>query len=125
VSLPESPRSLPRSPTLDALAADPHLAAGLPLATLVDLRRRSAQVVAELDARIALAMAPAAPPPCVTGSSPDGRLRPTEAAELLGVTPRWLRQHAVELAAFTYRLNSKTVRYSAAGLKRWIAAKKA
>jgi hypothetical protein len=58
-----APLPLPRpSPTLAAVAAQPTLATGLPLHALVDLRRQAACVVAELDARIALAQAPTLAP---------------------------------------------------------------
>jgi hypothetical protein len=121
------PHPTPRPlPTLDAVAAHPDLAMGLPLTTLVDLRRQAACVVAELDARIQLALgqapSPAARPEARSGER-DQTLTPAEAAALLGVTPRWLRQHAAELQSFTFRLNRKTVRYSRAGLTRWMGAR--
>ncbi len=56
-------------------------------------------------------------------SEPDQLLTPEEAASILGVTPRWLYRHAKRLP-FTRRISRKALRFSEAGLRRWLAAKK-
>ena len=56
-----------------------------------------------------------------TGS--DKLLTPEEAAEILGQKVRWLYRHAAILP-FTRRISRKNLRFSEAGLRRWISAKK-
>jgi predicted DNA-binding transcriptional regulator AlpA len=46
-----------------------------------------------------------------------------DAATILGQNVRWLYRHAAKLP-FTRRINRKNVRFSEAGLHRWLAAKK-
>ncbi|MBI1797869.1 MAG: helix-turn-helix domain-containing protein [Candidatus Eisenbacteria bacterium] len=46
-----------------------------------------------------------------------------EAAALLGVTPRWLYRHARTLP-FTRKLSRKCLRFSRAGIERWLATKR-
>ena len=53
----------------------------------------------------------------------DILLAPEEAATILGVNSRWLYRHADKLP-FTRRISRKNLRFSEAGLPRWIAAKK-
>lgn len=53
----------------------------------------------------------------------DRLLTPTQAAELLTVTPRWLYRHAKRLP-FTRRLSRKALRFSEAGLLRYRDAKR-
>jgi predicted DNA-binding transcriptional regulator AlpA len=53
----------------------------------------------------------------------DRLLSPKEAAEILGQDVRWLYRHANELP-FTRRISRKNLRFSEAGLRRWIAARK-
>jgi len=53
----------------------------------------------------------------------DTLLSPEETAAIMGVTPRWLYRHAATLP-FTRRISRKNLRFSEAGLRRWIAAKK-
>jgi predicted DNA-binding transcriptional regulator AlpA len=53
----------------------------------------------------------------------DNLLTPEQAAEILGQSVRWLYRHAAKLP-FTRRLSRKNLRFSEAGLRRWIAAKK-
>jgi len=50
-------------------------------------------------------------------------LTAAEAATLMNVKPRWLYRYAVELT-FTRRINRKTLRFSEAGIRRWLATKK-
>lgn len=68
--------------------------------------------------------------------SPDGRgdgqppveadrwLCAEEAAGILNVTPRWLYRHHKKLP-FARRLSRKALRFSEAGLRKWLAAKRA
>ena len=56
-------------------------------------------------------------------SDKDKLLEPKKAAELMGVTPRWQYRHADKLP-FTRRISRKHLRFSEAGLRRWLAAKK-
>ena len=53
----------------------------------------------------------------------DTLLTAKEAAALMGVSPRWLYRHAAKLP-FTRRINRKNLRFSEAGLRRWLATKK-
>ncbi|PYJ66216.1 MAG: hypothetical protein DME76_17365 [Verrucomicrobia bacterium] len=53
----------------------------------------------------------------------DTLLTVDEAAALLHVDPRWLYRHAAKLP-FTRRISRKNLRFSEAGLRRWLAAKK-
>lgn len=53
----------------------------------------------------------------------DKLLAPEEAAAILGQTVRWLYRHCDKLP-FTRRLSRKSLRFSEAGLHRWVAAKK-
>ena len=54
-----------------------------------------------------------------SSATPDRLLALTEAARLLGVTPRWLRDRADRLP-FTRRLSRKVLRFSADGLRRYL-----
>jgi predicted DNA-binding transcriptional regulator AlpA len=53
----------------------------------------------------------------------DALLIASEAAALMNVKPRWLYRHAAKLP-FTRRINRKTLRFSEAGIRRWLATKK-
>jgi len=62
-------------------------------------------------------------PPRTSDQSPPDRLLTTqEASELLGVSPRWLSRRASKLP-FTRRLSRKAIRFSEAGLRRWLATR--
>jgi len=50
-------------------------------------------------------------------------LSPEKAAEMLGVSVRWIYRHASQLP-FMRRLNRKNLRFSEAGLRRWVTARK-
>jgi predicted DNA-binding transcriptional regulator AlpA len=54
---------------------------------------------------------------------PDRLLTPEETAAILDVDVRWLYRHAAKLP-FTRRISRKNLRFSEAGLRRWLAAKK-
>ena len=53
----------------------------------------------------------------------DRLLTVDEAAAILGVTPKWLYRH--KRLPFVRPLSRKALRVSEAGLRRWLAAKKA
>jgi predicted DNA-binding transcriptional regulator AlpA len=53
----------------------------------------------------------------------DTLLTSEQAAQLMGVSPRWLHRHAGKLP-FTRRIGRKNLRFSDAGLRRWLATKK-
>jgi predicted DNA-binding transcriptional regulator AlpA len=50
-------------------------------------------------------------------------LSPQQAAEILGQNVRWVYRHAGKLP-FTRRVSRKNLRFSEAGLRRWIALRK-
>jgi excisionase family DNA binding protein len=52
----------------------------------------------------------------------DALLTPDEAAAMIGVNRRWLYRHSAKLP-FTRRISRKSLRFSEAGLHRWLAAK--
>ncbi len=56
-------------------------------------------------------------------SGKDTLLTPEQAAQLMGVTSRWLYRHAKQLP-FCRKLSPKMLRFSEPGLRRWVAAKK-
>ncbi len=56
--------------------------------------------------------------------SPDALLTVEEAAALLSVTPRWLYRHAKTLP-FARKLSRKVLRFSRAGIARWLASQRA
>jgi excisionase family DNA binding protein len=52
----------------------------------------------------------------------DELLTVEQAASLLGVTPRWLYKHKAQLPH--RQLSRKALRFSKAGLQRWLAARR-
>jgi hypothetical protein len=54
-------------------------------------------------------------------AAPDRNLEPEDAAERLGVTLRWLKDNGARLP-FRRKLGHRTIRYSEAGLTKWLAA---
>jgi excisionase family DNA binding protein len=67
--------------------------------------------------------APSNPVPAADERADDDLLAPPEAAQLLGVTVRWLYAHQRELS-FTRRLSRKTLRFSRRELHRWLGKRK-
>ena len=53
----------------------------------------------------------------------DRMLDVKDAAEMLGVTRKWLYKHASTLA-FSRKLSRKTLRFSRAGIAKWLATKR-
>ncbi len=105
--------------TLDALAERPDLARELSPETVRALTLRAAAVLAALGTATLDGSVPRLELP-----TEDRLLTAEEAAARLGTTPRWLRRRAGKLP-FARRLSRKTVRYSEAGLTRWLAARRA
>jgi hypothetical protein len=58
-----------------------------------------------------------------TGTEQDNLLNSEQAAAIIGVSSRWLFRHAAKLP-FTRRISRKNLRFSEAGLRRWLAARK-
>jgi excisionase family DNA binding protein len=70
------------------------------------------------------ACSPAAPAHCdAERPSEDLMLDVDEAAALLSVTSRWLYRHAKELP-FTRPISRRIVRFSRAGILRWLASRR-
>jgi len=69
----------------------------------------------------------AAAAPVPTGASAawgaDDLLTAPEAAAMLKISPRWLYRHAKTLP-FARRLSRKVLRFSRAGIARWLATKR-
>jgi predicted DNA-binding transcriptional regulator AlpA len=53
----------------------------------------------------------------------DRLVTPEQAAEILGQNVQWVYRHASQWS-FTRRLSRKSLRFSEAGLRRWLATKK-
>lgn len=103
LDLPSSPAAPDIRAALRVLAEalPPSAAVPVPRETLLDL----------LDVH-APCVVPAAAP------TPDRLLSAEEAAQLLGVSPRWLYRHGAR-QSFTHKLGRRTVRYSERGLMKW------
>ncbi len=64
--------------------------------------------------------------PCLlpaAAPTPDRLLKVEEAAQLAGVSPRWLYRHA-RGQPFAHKLGGRTLRISESGLRRWIERQK-
>jgi predicted DNA-binding transcriptional regulator AlpA len=57
-----------------------------------------------------------------SSAEPDRFLTAEEAAPMLGTTPRWLYRHSKQLP-FARRLSRKALRFSEAGLRRYMASR--
>jgi len=111
------------APTLVDLARDPERTADVPLSAVPSLMAQAAALQAALAARLAGVSITSDEP--VGAHAPDAErlLTPPEAAALLGVTVTWLYRHAGRLP-FARRLSRKALRFSEAGLRRWLATRK-
>ena len=111
-------------PSLSALLVDPDRLDQLGGASL---RALLTQVAAEQTRLAALQMAIAARLQTVTngdgGVVADEGLGVEEAARRLGVSRTWLYRHAPTLP-FTRRLGTRTLRFSAEGIRRYLAARR-
>ncbi len=107
-----------RSALLASILADPGRINALSVEEAALLLAQVAAIQAGLAVRIASAGQSSSGP----RRQEDDRLISVEdAAERLGVTPRWMYRHAGHLP-FARRLSRKALRFSELGLKRWQAA---
>jgi predicted DNA-binding transcriptional regulator AlpA len=111
-----------RADLLDALFADPSMAAAVPRDEAVALLAQMAAVQASLLARIVVATM--APDVELHGDTRNDMLSAAEAAKRTGMSVRWLYVHAKDLP-FARRVSARAVRFSARGLEKWLAARKA
>jgi predicted DNA-binding transcriptional regulator AlpA len=106
---------------LPILLADPTRLADLPpqeaTAALVELAAIQTALAARLHASTPQATRAADREPV------DRLLKPEEAAECMGVTLRWLYRRADKLP-FARRLGRKTLRFSEAGMRQYMAEKR-
>ena len=115
--------SLPPVPSLDAIAANSRLVDELPAHVCGALAAKAAGVMAALGARLAVSASRHTPSQEGKTMVHDRLLTTEEAAVRLGTTPRWLRRHANRVP-FTRRLSRKCIRFSEAGLTRWLATRR-
>jgi excisionase family DNA binding protein len=102
--------------TLAVLATDPARIEHVPAEQLADLIGEAEGLRAKLLRRLVASAAPAPAPPA--SREPDRLLTADEAAELLGVSRRWMYRRASSLP-FTRRIGRGTLRFSLRGLERW------
>jgi predicted DNA-binding transcriptional regulator AlpA len=112
--------------TLSALLQTPTRAAEIPLeqvpALVAELASEQAALSAfqgVLTARLLLT-----PADRTSDGTGDRLLTSDEVAKMLGVTKRWVQRRARRLP-FSRRISVRSVRYSEAGLKRWMAHRQA
>ncbi len=106
-----------RAALLDALLADPAKAAGLP----PEERQRLVAACAALTLALV-----AVPSPNGDRPGDDAMLTAAETAKRTGMSRRWLYQKArAGDLPFARRVSAHGVRFSARGIARWLAARKA
>ncbi len=106
-----------------SLLVDPDRAPAVPLDHVPTVLGQIERLKAILWSRLSQADA-AARRPATNDIRDEGRvLTPAEAAQIAGVTVRWLYRHAGQLP-FARRLSRKTLRFSEAGLRRWLACRR-
>ena len=110
-----------RQALLNALLADPSRA-------IQTSREEAVALLATLAAlQVALLRAACSPAEAqhrkLEGAEQDRMLDVEEAAEVLGVTKRWLYRHAKQLP-FTRPISRKIVRFSRGGITRWLATRR-
>lgn len=106
------------APELATIAADPSRVESVDRARIPALIGAVEALKAALWARLQAPAPTTDPTPSRSTGEPDELLTATEAAKRLGVSRRWVYRHADELP-FTRRLTRGTLRFSAAGLRRW------
>jgi predicted DNA-binding transcriptional regulator AlpA len=111
------------APTLVDLARNPERVVDVPLSAVPSLIAQAAALQATLAARLARTSITSAEPAGAEEPESERLLAPSEAAALLGVTVTWLYRHAGRLP-FARRLSRKALRFSEAGLRRWLATRK-
>ncbi len=114
-----SPGQTPLTHSLDDLLAHPERVQELPPETAVDLLARLVPLQTVLLSRV---LSSSAKTP--EASSPEDRLLTVEeAARIARVSKRWLYARASNLP-FTRKLSHKVVRFSEAGLRKWLAMRR-
>ncbi len=122
VSAERSPLlALASVPSLNDLLADPTLLDVQPVSVLLGLRRQLRYLDADLDAAISRRTVQDGQER--RKAQPDRLLTAKEAAEIAGVKPSWFIRHGHKLP-FTRKLSHKVVRYSEAGLHKWLATRR-
>jgi hypothetical protein len=118
-----SAKTRPRgsAPTLDQVLGDATVLDPLPLDALIHLRLQARLLDASLDAAITARLAARSGPAVPVAA--DHMLDVTEAAAIAGVKPIWLYRNANRLP-FARHLSPKCLRFSAAGLQRWLATRR-
>jgi predicted DNA-binding transcriptional regulator AlpA len=118
--------------SLDALLLDPAAVSKVSLEQATALLGRLSSVQALLVGRVAISRAapeqraslpldgPVTPAPAWSG---DDLLTVIEAASALRVSPRWLYRHGKTLP-FARKLSRKVLRFSRAGITRWLITKR-
>jgi len=109
--------------TLVDLARDPERVASVPRSVLPSLIAQVAALQVALATQLASTLGPSDERPATASLDADRLLTPEDAAASLGVTVTWLYRHARTLP-FTRRLSRKALRFSEAGLHRWLAGRK-
>lgn len=104
-------------PTLDQIVADPRLVARLDATTVKALMLRATVAQSALATRL-LSDEPAEPLP------EDRMLTPDEAAQMLRRSRLWIYRNSKRLP-FVKRISRKSLLCSEAGVKRWLATRKA
>jgi hypothetical protein len=107
-------------PGLDDVARDARCASGLPKAALLSLLLRTAAVQSCLTAQLAAIGDPEQP----ATAKEDRMLDADEAATLLHKPRRWLFEHKKTLPFVTI-VSRKVLLCSEAGLKKWMATRRA
>ena len=80
-------------------------------------------LVASLRAVVGQSAPPEAAPPTQLSGAHNDLLTVEEASAMLRVSPRWFYRHARTLP-FTRKLSPKVLRFSRAGMLRWLASRK-
>jgi len=90
-----------------------------------ELARAQAALLARATGALTADSTPPRPPPATKSPAWDEAdlLTVDEAAILLRVSPRWLYRHARTLP-FARKLSRKVLRFSRAGIARWLATKR-
>jgi hypothetical protein len=107
-------------PSLDEIARNPHCVAGLPQSTVRDLLRRLAVAQSTLVVELDKDERPHRDTPVAN----DRMLTAHETAEIIRCKPRWIHRHANRLP-FVRRVSARKILCSEAGVRAWLATRKA
>jgi len=111
-------------PTIEEIAHDPSRVRGLSAGTIAALMARTAAVQGTLSAALILSAPGGSEQPAAATHSDDRMLTPDEAATLLRKKRQWIYRNAHTLP-FVKRVSRKSLLCSEAGIKRWLAVRKA